>query len=188
MSGGCISSCCLRGRNGLGLLLYYWKAGILFSVFSSCLARPACRTRDDVLSEICLDLQMQKSISSVLYHYRLTGENRYYFLYSLASTVWSCSLFEKVTKTFAGELENNDFSSHSSEFICMSTVLIQLRSSWERLSVQFFFFFPSRVSMAFKMIAFCSAPETWVVRLLYTSGTVSDKYWEYKQGSDEKAR
>lgn len=143
MSGGCISSCCLRGRNGLGLLLYYWKAGILFSVFSSCLARPACRTRDDVLSEICLDLQMQKSISSVLYHYRLTGENRHYFLYSLASTVWSCSLFEKVTKTFAGELENNDFSSHSSEFICMSTVLIQLRSSWERLSVQFFFFFPA---------------------------------------------
>lgn len=135
-----------------------------------------------------LTYRCKKSISSVLYHYRLTGENRHYFLYSLASTVWSCSLFEKVTKTFAGELENNDFSSHSSEFICMSTVWVQLRSSWERLSVQFFFFFPSRVSMAFKMIAFCSAPETWVVRLLYTSGTVSDKYWEYKQGSDEKAR
>lgn len=69
-----------------------------------------------------LTYRCKKSISSVLYHYRLTGENRHYFLYSLASTVWSCSLFEKVTKTFAGELENNDFSSHSSEFICMSTV------------------------------------------------------------------
>lgn len=106
-------SCCVTGK----------LASCSLSYFSSWLTRPASRTRDDVLSEICLDLQMQKkNISSVLYHYRLTGENRYYFLYSLASTVWSFSLFEKVTKNFARELENNDFSSYSSEFICMSTV------------------------------------------------------------------